>query len=556
MHLCWCFVWSLFCAWALAADLESSLLALASLSRLSTSTSSLADSVITVPLVAKNKGIFFNVQLGDLAVLLDLQQPDLWVPRPEALIQLYCNVSDIPGTALSSRLAALAECTSDYPYGMLYAETTLLSDSGSTSTSSVETLIDLLGNPVSIAYPNAIVAEGEVGITTFNLSDTSEGDIILDDFAFVYVNHTNMIAGGLGLADNSRGTGFLNYFVNSETIKSHAYSAFMEYMLDNTEAAGELLLGAVNKKYFEGDFVSFPILPYTGLNSGSTLPTLLLSDLRVVNGNTSQSVSLLEQDPVPVLLDTRNSFNYFPLDVIIRLALQTNAFYNKENDEWIVKCSDVEESDAELHYQFGPLTIKAPLSSLLYASSNDTPLKFSGGAKACILNVSPSSYLGYTSLGLPFLTNAYFAVDNDGKHIALGNHNKNYTANTDFSLQSGSSKSNKSDDGASLIASGTIPFASTYNYTLSATLTINPANSSAAEAVLTKYSLASIVSGEVVVSGHSSSTVGPLKLQSSRSTSSKAMAGGAFTHWDRPGKEKLFIYVSLFIFGAFVGVVI
>lgn len=529
------------------------------------SSTDIPDLIITVPLAALSGDRFYNAYVNDVPVRLDMVQPDVWIPDP--LYQLYCSYSNSSGNA-SDSLDCNDEATSMYPV-LDDAYTTTYSDSDGEITQTMD-LVTPLNNYVSIAYPNGIVAEGEAAMADLHIVDSNNDYLPLREFNFVYANHTNMMAGGLGLSNHPRGTGFLDYFLNKDFIKSRGYSAFLQNGDKNGDAYGELLIGGVNKKYFTGDLVSFPVLPYEGLDSGSTLPTVLLTDLRVVNGNTSQSVSLFSGDPEPVLLDPRMSINFLPLDAIIKLALQTNAFYNQERDVWIVKCSDLEDNDAEFLYSFGPLTIRAPLSSFLYSNLNDTGLTFSSGSKACPLNVNPSSSLGYSCLGLPFLTYAYVVMDNDGGNIALANKNDDhkvgtklytdFTPDTSTSLSSSSSSvasgSLSANHSASYIRSGSIPWASSYNVTQTNTITFGSANSSAAEDILTRYSQASIISGEVIVTRDAPTTVGPTTHVSSHSKTASAAAGHAVMHWEQASSEKTLIYATILLAGLLGGLII
>lgn len=572
MVLPWCCAVLLWCSAVAGAttstSASSSLLRSASSSSgsiLASLSSSTSDPVVTIPLKASKGERFFNAYVLDVAVRLDILQPDLWIPDPDYM--RYCTSSNSSALTVQNDTSASRTCLGQITsrYGALYAEeTATYSDYSDGDTTTTIQVVDRLENPVSIAYPNGIVAEGEVAMADFIITDNEDFTYLLEKFQFVYVNDTNMMAGGLGLSNNPRGTGILDYFLNKELISSRGYSALLGAGSLDDDTYGELLLGGVSKDHFIGDLYSFPVLPYEGLDSVTTLPTILLTDAQVVNANTSQSVSLMSGDPEPVLIDSRLSFNYLPLEVIIRLALQTNAFYNKENDEWIVKCSDVEDSNAEFHYKFGPLTIKAPLASFLYGSLKDTSLTFSSGAKACLLNVSPSTYLGYSSLGLPFLSHAYFVMDNDGGNVGLANVNSDYAIGTKLytdwdtatSVPSSSLPSASYNPSASFISSGSIPFAKLHNYTQLETLTFHSANSSAADAILTRYSLASIISGEVVVSKDSSSTVGPATQYTSRSSSATGAAGPGVKHWEAASTEKTVIYASLLLIGFLGGVII
>ena len=108
-------------------------------------------------------------------------------------------------------------------------------------------------------------------------------------------------------------------------------------------------------------------------------------------------------DQIPVLLDSRASNFYLPLEVIINLAIQTRAYYSSELTRWLVTCHPLLDVKAAIEIQIGGLMVSVPISKFIgRAVYNGSSLNFENGAEACVLKVVPSSVTGYNMLGLPF----------------------------------------------------------------------------------------------------------------------------------------------------------
>lgn len=518
-------------------------------------------SYITVPLSVTSGDHFYNAMMTDstgneMGVRLDILQPDVWlingnsIINCEALDDYYYTLLDYLNLASSMSYSgqwwAVTECELDGAYFPVVTATTT---SDGTAYKTLLTL-DFAGETgYSIPYPNGVTAEGHVMAANLLFGTTDNTEVKLSDFSFLLADETNMFAGGLGLADHPQGLGLLQTLVDRGAILSAGYLTFFSnFSSDNS--AGELLLGAVNKKYYTGDFYQFPVVPYVGLDSSLTLPTIMLDGITLENSDTSQLVLLMLGDAQPFLLDLRLAYSYMPLLVLVNLAVQTNAYYNEENERWIIKCLDLADSTATMNFKFGPLTVDIPISAFsVDAYYNDNYLYFSSGVRACFLNVLPSQFLGYNTLGLPFITNAYFAMDNEGGHIGLANVNPDLDISsnayafldTALMLYNGTATPNNSTTAAYIVL-GSIPFATMANYTTNVTMTISTGNSTGAEAIPSRFSGVTIASGEVYITG--ANTVAQTSDSASAANARTSSGSGALRGpVSTLLKEKSWVYV-------------
>lgn len=480
---------------------------------------------ITIPLAVPLDDSYYNALVTDslgneMGVRVDLLQPDLWLIN--ALDIVDCSVlqsyyDDVTGSTIASSFSYSSEtwnaniCYADGAY----TPVTVTTSTGLLTTETVTVTADVqLDSTFAVAYPNGIYANGVLYTANFSLGTTDNEKLEMDDFEFVLTSNTNMYAGGLGLSRSPSGHGLLDTLKSQGHILSSGYSLFFSGYEDLNTTAGELLLGAVDQNYYSGDLYQFPYIPYEGwstqLNSFAPLPIVALEGITLENGETSELVSL-STDKYPVVLDTRLSYSFLPIDFIINLAVQTNAYYNDQYERWIVRCSDILDSNATLYFTFGELDVPVPLTALLTdAYYGDSYLYFSTGVRACFLNVMPDLDLGYSSLGLPFLTNVYLAMDNEGGSVAMARANDEYVVEQQDFLFSQLASAYPSSYTASLtnstsnrtiayIQSNSIPFATLGTYSSNYTLTFSQANSSNVAAALTRLTVATILSGEVYI---------------------------------------------------------
>ncbi|RLV91206.1 Aspartic proteinase yapsin-7 [Spathaspora sp. JA1] len=440
-----------------------------------------------------------NEDLVELRV--DLIQPDIWVMNGEQFLDCtYLNEwwsSEEPILATDTTESIPPAITTMKEYTAtncgkagLYSPSPLSEQPNPTNPANIQN-----GDPVVLPYMNLIDASGVWNTDNISFNLTTGASVQLTDVSFVNVNDTNMFAGGLGLSGNPQGSGFLYTLKDMGIIESPGYSLWFSSNATLEESLGQLIPGAVSTKYFTGKFVSYKMLKqigsrFTGENQGAndalinlSLPIVLVDDVKVENPNTGKSISIKSNSAgFPVLLDSRLYYSAVPLDVIVNLAIQTNAYYNDDVDRWLVACDVITNSSATLNFLFGGLTVKIPLSEFITeAHYKGQKLTFAGGEAACFLAVSPTSSNGYNSLGLPFIRHIYLAIDNEGQTIAMANTNpflnidrdemmQNVTEgnNKKFSIgQSSSIQGNKEDEQSSAsvgesigyIKSGSIPFA-------------------------------------------------------------------------------------------------
>lgn len=485
-----------------------------------------------------------------MGVRVDLLQPDLWLLNGMdivdcSVLQSYYDMhsdASINSISYSSKEWAASMCHLAGAYTPVEVGTTVVSSKTSTFTSTIA--IPASSPASSVAYPNGIFADGVVLSSNFSLGTTSNNRIDLDDFQFFLASETNMYAGGLGLSRHPQNLGVLDTLKDQGRILASGYSLFLTGYSNQNTSAGELLLGAVDQKYYTGSFYLFPLISYEGwqsLDSFSPLPIMVLERLFLENIDTNQKVTL-SSAAVPLVLDTRLSYSFLPLEIVINLAIQTNAYYNSQYQRWLVRCLDITGSNATMHFQFGPLDISIPLTALIYdAYYGDNYLYFSSGVRACFLNVMPDTSLGYSSLGLPFLSHVYLAMDNEAGNVALAAGNPEELIDPQDFIFSQSPSALPSFK-ASLVAnnsieatrttiayieSGFIPFATSANYSsLGFTMTFFSANSSKGGTIPGIFTVATILSGEVYVTGSDGSTISGSKASASAANAQTPMSQG------------------------------
>lgn len=455
-----------------------------------------------------------NVNVGgeDLELRLDITQPEIWVMgdnfyRCDQIASFYSHEiaaygTDIPKLVSEDPLFLATACAEN---GVYTTETKNMPSA----------TIPGLTNGQTYTVPNldSIEAIGkfETDNITFALGNNQE--LELGNFSFVSVDETNLWTGGLGLAGNPTGSGLLDSLVDRGIIKSASYSLWFSELDESGNGMCEVLLGAVDKNYFEGDFYSFNMIPYAGgrsddytdqLARGLRLPTLLLTDIQVKNQNSKDQISLLsDKQSIPVLLESRTMYSYLPIEALINLAIQLDAVYNSDVDEWIVECDKLYDVNALLVFSFGNLDIDLPLSEFISnATYNSQDLTFSNGKQACYLMVLPCSEQGFSSLGLPFLRKAYIALDNEGQRIAIAKAKSlnveasDYSASQSPSAFPTSHPPNVTGSDISFISSGRIPFATHNNQSLTS-LTYNSALTGS-PAIPERFSGAVILSGQII----------------------------------------------------------
>lgn len=378
-------------------------------------------------------------------------------------------------------------------------------------------------DPFRIPYLNTINATGVVltsNLTVFNANNQS---IEISDFTFVDVNLSNVFVGGFGLAGNYLNrNGILDSLADEDIIGSNGYSLHFGSFSDTGVEFAQVMPGTIDQKYYMGNLYSYKMLGNSGnrfsgnglnfeneLVKNMMIPSTQLTGLDLENQDTGETTGLKSgSNPMPVIFDSRTIFNLIPLDVIVNIAMQTNAFYSEQVNRWIVECDTIRNSNAAINFSFGNLTIGVPIEDfLLDASTSGENLTFTSGKPACFLKFLPASD-GFSTLGLSFLKSIYLAVDNEGGNIGMARANKAihlkqsdyFPLNQHVHPYNESEASSNATDVKSIdsIRYNHIPFATTWNDSASGSLTFSPYGS--AHNTLTvpaRFSGAFITSGEV-----------------------------------------------------------
>ncbi|KAK6461646.1 aspartic peptidase domain-containing protein [Scheffersomyces coipomensis] len=501
---------------------------------------------------------------------LDLIQPELWVMNGNDFYDcnfinswfsseevVYNSTSVYPAAVTTEPEYIATVCGQG---GLYFTPTPSASDDSIVlPTATIEGVKN--GNPYVIPYMNVIEATGVFETDDIYFNTTNNHQVVLSNFTFINVNDTNMYFGGLGLAGLPQGSGFLYTLTSLGIIQSPSYSLWFNNCTEGTgESFGELLPGVIDQKYYSGDLYAFEIPDHSGIRFPSdnnldifsntalkdlVLPILQLDDLLVENQLNGETISLLSTpgDSIALILDSRSSYNYIPLDMIVNLAIQTNAYYSNEAERWIVQCDVITGSQATLNFIFGGLEVPIPLQDFIVdANYYGKTLKFSNGEKACYLTFLPSSLNGFNSLGLPFITNIYLAVDNAGKSIALANANRNLQVSKSaleptgkvqpFTIPTSTaalsiSTLNQTNVSATLVVahssigyiqSGFIPFAISQSYAPDVTLTYSSIDGSEESGVGVNLDIPARFSGAVIRSGEIIITAGATNSLASNTT--------------------------------------
>lgn len=468
--------------------------------------------LLTVQLSMPDDDVYYNALMTDnggneLGVRIDFLQPDVWFINALAVSNCY---ADYTAEVYSSSTSYDADNDICYLYGGYTPYTTATVTNGSIEVVYTATDAWTTSEPTTLAYPDGIVAEGVQFTGNLSVGVLGGKFVELDDIQFGLIDDTNVYAGGLGLALSDSGLGLLDALVLQGVIPGLGYSTYFSDYVNN--GTGHLILGAVNQLYYTGDFYQYPLIPYEGWTDGTLdsrpLPIVGLDEISLYNPASGKAKTLYANLSVAVTLDPRSSYSYLPWDCIIELAVQTNAYFLLKLDRWLVRCTDIELSEATVNFTFGPLIVPVPLSLMLTeAYYNDNYLFFSDGDPACFLTILPVTDLGYYTLGLPFLSQIYFAMDTEGGTVAMANKKPNVNVsyveelnnkqvNGTFDFPSGN---DTVENSVGYISSGTIPFATMVANSSDLTMTFLEANVTNTEVIPSRFSAVVIQSGEIYV---------------------------------------------------------
>lgn len=480
----------------------------------SSSSSSSTTSQTTAPRVTENSddtrlfkfmftetGSYFNspveINSQSMELRLDLLQQDAWVLNGDQIL---------PCQSVDAWFSSYEEFTSAAT-GLVPATLTEVPEYSATicGSAGVFTPSTDHDDPVEVGdygifesfalpYLNAINATGTVFNGNISVVNGNRESVEIPGFQFLNAESANVNVGGIGFARNTiSNSGILEGLIDQNIINYSAYSLYFNEFENSNQTFAMMMPGVVNSKYFRGDMYQFLMLNRTGLKftgeesalSNELLelmivPAVELTDVQLENLSNGARVSLKSKSgTMPVIFDTRTTFNSVPLDIIVNIAVQTDAFYNSEVNRWIVECDAIRGASASLNLQFHELTIRVPISQILaQAIVYDQELTFSNGRRACFLNLLPTDN-SFAILGLTVLKSMYLAVDNEGQTVGIAQSNENvrvrrsdyFGANDTNPFNIERDLFNYTDvDSIAEIVPYSIPFASTLSQTQSITL--------------------------------------------------------------------------------------
>lgn len=483
---------------------------------------------------------------GQLALArVDYLLLDLWVLDGQGMLEcdvLYTVLKDVTDTVWEATKVTYDHLTyrglECYWLSAFYPTQTITTIMGSVKTTMVQ--VQQTGDPFQLEYANGVLVEGVTATAniTMNLQDSNK--LELPSFLYLLATEANRNIGAMGLAHFPGSEGVLDRLVQQNLTHANSYSIFYFNETDEESyLAGFLFPGSVDKSLFIGDFYSFPMVSYVGQGSvRGSLPIISLDNMELENLLTENKAAVYEES-LPIAIDPLLDFTYLPLSAIVNIALQTNAFYSSSQGVWVVKCSDIDNSNATLNLNMGPLALKIPLTALLNPRSDSSALTFAGGEAACIFNLFPSDSLGYPCIGSPMLRFMYMAVDNEGRNVALANSNQDLKPN---------------DDNRNLslmhISSGLIPFATTHNVTtLTETFTFYQQNSTSDGSIPARLSQVQINSDGVYITDGISNT----QTNSASAAQAASSTGGADRGVPSMDTNASYIKFGIILLGSVMG---
>ncbi|WPK23159.1 hypothetical protein PUMCH_000386 [Australozyma saopauloensis] len=543
---------------------EKSLITQASLVRLEPTTTETpltilgtVSGIVSIPISMSTVELFYNAYFTDtsgkvVGGRLDLLQPNVWLLNGEinadcqSVGSFLSSLSRVLATEVPSYLTynnstyGLDNCFSN---GAIYPNTVITTTMGSMN-ATITTLLYSVVQTLTLSYGMVNYATGPYVKGNLTIQASNGTDIELNDFEFLIANNATRVTGALGLANSLRGEGLLDYLIAKGQVGGNGYSIFFGPHQNETDGTGIVLLGGVSEAFMSGPLYSFPRVPHT-LSNSLLFPIVVLELVWMINLANDELISLYSDDPFGVLFESRLRYSFFPINLILNLAVQMNAVYSNQFKRWIVRCQDIWNTDAELRFKIGPLTIAVPLQSMLMKTEL---FKYTDGGEACYVTVLPTSFQGYSALGLNVMSHVYMAMDNEKGNIALANPNPNvYFVDSQPVLNSSYLDSNST--GMARIVNGNIPFAVLVTLQPQVVFTFSTANASLEANIPARFSGSFLMSDSLLISDNIQSTMSYSAVSSVR-TKTMSGLGLSFTV---PNQTALLCYVLLATIG-FLGI--
>ncbi|MCJ1262300.1 hypothetical protein MMC22_002170 [Lobaria immixta] len=230
----------------------------------------------------------------------------------------------------------------------------------------------------------------------------------LTDFQFAEAYSSGVGLGTIGLGygvSEQQQEGSSQYptlpeaFLNKGLINLNAYSIWLD---DLAAPSGTLLFGGIDKAKYAGKLTTWKV------EQGPDRPELGVN----VNSVSFKGATVIK--PFKPLVDTGSESSYLPPEMVDIILTPLGAVYTAEGYGF-VECglaTSTETIDFELGTDGNVVTIRVPLSSLIYPSPNIQAPKNAQGVDLCAIGIDKlSNSADEGALGDTFLRSAYVVMD-------------------------------------------------------------------------------------------------------------------------------------------------
>lgn len=223
--------------------------------------------------------------------------------------------------------------------------------------------------------------------------DVTVGDVEVSALQFAVATQSSSDIGVLGIATKNVESSDSSYnnlpyaLQKQGKIDKVAYSL---YLNSKSAASGTLLFGGIDHAKYSGSLVKFP---YSGYGFNIQLNSI------DYNGDSNSFND-------KVLLDSGTTLTYLPQDIVDSIGKALNGSWDSSAGIYTIDCD--QPDDKYIEYKFNGLTIKVPLSDLVFDFDSSS---------SCALGyiATSNTYI----LGDNFLRNAYVYYDLDDTSISL-----------------------------------------------------------------------------------------------------------------------------------------
>lgn len=196
-------------------------------------------------------------------------------------------------------------------------------------------------------------------------------------------------------------------------IKRVAYSLFLN---TETKNGSSILFGAVDKSQFSGKLTTVPILRNSSFNfiNKTKVDDFVISILGVGYVNEKDKGTTFNTQTLAALIDTSYSGVTLPREIVESIASKFNATFNKETDNFKLKCPNSNTSEHNSFvFNIGGVNFFTKFSEFITKSNHDDH---------CLLDITFNKD-NSTILGNAFLKSLYVLFDLESYEMSFGQAN-------------------------------------------------------------------------------------------------------------------------------------